>query len=218
VSDRVHLESPGPSKRRSDLVYALAVLAAVIVLGWVVVTMQHLADDLHASNAARDALAHQVQQLGASPVAGPPGSRGEPGPAATGPPGPEGPTGPVGPSGPPGPTGPTGLTGRTGTPGPTGSPGATGASGTDGQAGVQGEPGPAGPQGDPGLAGPQGETGPEGPTGPTGPAGPTCPEGYSLQPAVDDPYARVCRQDGAPSPSPTSSTTPPAVVPDRRRI
>lgn len=116
----------------------------------------------------------------------------------------------------PGPPGPQGEPGSPGEPGPTGSPGPSGSPGTaglDGAQGPPGDPGPAGPQGDPGPAGP---AGPQGPTGPAGPAGQTCPAGYSLQPALDDPDALVCRRDSAPTPT-APTTTQPALGPDRRR-
>lgn len=194
-------------ERRTDLLVAAGVLLGVGLLAWVVITMQQLAHDLDTANAARDQLARQVQQLGATPVAGPPGSRGEPGDA--------GQPGPVGPSGPPGLEGPMGPAGAPGPTGPTGPAGAsaTGAPGVDGAQGPQGDPGPAGPQGDPGPAGPQGPTGPK---GDTGPAGPACPDGYTLQPALDDPDALVCRRDDAPTPT-TPTTSQPALLPDRRR-
>jgi hypothetical protein len=194
--------------RRGDLLAVLLAVAAGALLAWIIYSVQGLADDLRTANSARDQLAQQVQQLGAKPVAGPPGSRGAPGPAGVGQDGEQGPPGVTGPSGPPG---PAGSPGPSGTPGAvvTGSPGPAGAAGAAGQDGAAGPAGPAGPQGDPG---------PTGPTGPTGPAGPACPDGYSLQPAVDDPYALVCRRDGAPSPSPTPSPSdPPALLPDRRR-
>jgi hypothetical protein len=135
--------------RRTDVWFAVAVVCGVAVLAWIVITMQQLSRDLQTANAARDALARQVQQLGASPVAGPPGSRGE-----------VGPSGAPGPSGPPGPAGPAGKagdSGATGSPGPAGAVGATGSAGSPGPAGPQGEPGPAGPQGA------KGDTGPAGP-------------------------------------------------------
>jgi hypothetical protein len=105
--------------------------------------------------------------------------------------------------------GPRGATGEKGEPGATGPSGVPGKDGVDGSDGVAGEPGavgatgpagpagPAGPQGDPGPAGPQGE---QGPRGEQGPAGQSCPEGYSWQTPSYDPYARVCREDGAPQP------------------
>ena len=162
----------------------MAVLAVLVV---------DMAQDRRADHAVIDALTRQVEGLGATPVAGPPGSRGEPGASVTGPPG------------------APGRDGEDGEPGPSGSPGEAGKDGADGSDGVAGEPGavgatgavgpagPAGPQGEPGPAGPQGE---QGPRGEPGPAGQSCPEGYSWQTPADDPYAKVCRQDGAPDPEP----------------
>lgn len=194
-------------ERRTDLLAAVGVLLGVGLLAWVVITMQQLAHDLDTANAARDQLAEQVQQLGAKPVAGPPGSRGEPGdagqPGPAGPSGPPGLEGPMGPAGAPGPTGPTGPTGAS----------ATGVAGVDG---AQGDPGPAGPQGDPGPAGPAGPQGPTGPRGDTGPAGPACPDGYSLQPLTVAPDALVCQKDQPTTPT-APTTTQPALLPDRRR-
>ncbi|CAG6392790.1 conserved hypothetical protein [Actinacidiphila cocklensis] len=211
---RTELRALNRQYRRGDLLAVALAVAVGAVLAWILISVRALADDLQTSNAARDALAQQVQQLGASPVAGPPGSRGEPGPATTGPAGPEGPAGAPGepgPAGSPGPSGPPGKAGANGANGAsaTGSPGPAG---SDGAAGQTGAPGPAGPQGDPGPAGP---AGPAGETGPQGPAGPACPIGYTLQPAVGDPDSLVCRRDGAPSPT-TPATTPPALL-DRRR-
>ncbi|MEU0397932.1 collagen-like protein [Streptomyces sp. NPDC006208] len=169
----------------------LAVLVAYI--WW---QTSQLSADLRAANTARDQLAAQVQQLGAQPIAGPPGSRGQPGASVTGPPGAQGEQGLTGPSGPPGPSG---------TPGPSGSPGSDGsdgvgtpgADGTDGSDGEAGPAGPQGPQGEQGPAGPQGE---QGPAGDDGKDGQTCPDGYSLQPPKNDPDALICRRDNAPPP------------------
>lgn len=107
--------------------------------------------------------------------------------------------------------GPPGPKGDPGSPGPTGSPGADGKNGQPGQTGSPGEAGATGPSGPAGPAGPQGETGPEGPAGPQGPPGAdgkdgqSCPTGYSWQTPDYDPSAKVCRQDGAPSPKKKSS-------------
>jgi hypothetical protein len=49
------------------------------------------------------------------------------------------------------------------------------------------------------VAGPQGE---QGPPGTDGKDGQSCPDGYSWQTPSYDPYAKVCRQDGAPDPEP----------------
>lgn len=205
--------------RRTDLVFTIWVILAVAILAWVVITMQRLSHDLSASNRARDALAQQVQNLGASPVAGPPGSRGEPGaPGAAG----------VGPSGPPGPEGPEGRPGSPGpgstVPGPEGPPGPAGplgpvstVPGPAGADGAAGQPGAdstvPGPKGDPGE---QGEPGPKGDPGPAGKDGQTCPSGYSLQAPTYDPDALVCRRDGGGTPNPSPSTSPPALLPNRK--
>lgn len=181
-------------KRRKDLMYATLILCAMAAFALLVVWVQGLNRDLRNANEARDALARQVQQLGASPIAGEPGSRGAVGPA-----GPSGPSGPPGPTGPPGNDGSPGAVGKTGSPGatgPAGQPGSSGAPGSPGEAGSDGAQGPAGP------AGPQGEQGEQGPQGDRGPAGPNCPDGYSLQAPSWDPDALVCRKDGAPDPTP----------------
>lgn len=200
--------------RRTDILFAAGVILALAVLAWVVITMQQLAHDLNASNRARDALAQQVQGLGASPVAGPPGSRGEPGaPGASG----AGPSGPPGPSGAPGAQGSDstvpGPVGPVGSPGPVSTvPGPVGVAGAEGAAGQPGAdstvPGPKGDQGEPGPAGAPG------PAGTDGKDGQTCPSGYSLQPPPDDPDALVCRRDSAPDPPVTPS--PPALLPNRK--
>jgi hypothetical protein len=113
--------------------------------------------DLETANTARDALASQVQRLGASPVAGPPGSRGEPGQSIVG---------PRGPSGPPGKAAPT-ITPKPGASGASGAPGRPGADST--VAGPSGPPGPsstvAGPEGPAGPQGVQGEKGEPGSDG-----------------------------------------------------
>jgi hypothetical protein len=167
--------------RAEWLIAATAVLVAGF-LAWLAIQVVSLSTDLRTANSARDALALQVQRLGASPVAGPPGSRGEPGQSVvgpSGPPGPEGPRGEPGPSGQPGPSGSPGKNGTsaTGQPGQPGQPGATGAAGQPGAAGPTGPAGPPGPQGDPGPTGPQGEQGPRGEQGPTGPP----PSGWTFE-------------------------------------
>lgn len=185
----------------------LTLLGAVLA-GAAILTVQDLASDLRDANRARDQLAQQVERLGASPIAGPPGSRGEPGEGAAGP------TGPAGRPGPPGPVGPTGPTGRPGDDG-VGSPGSagpTGAPGADGQTVT----GPAGPKGDTGPGGPPGAAGEPGKAGADGRDGQTCPAGYSLQPPLSDPDALVCRRDGAP-PAPSTSPSSAALDPSRRK-
>lgn len=184
--------------RRHDLLFALAVAIGLAGFAFLIITTQGLARDLRAANAARDALAAQIQELGEKPVAGPPGSRGEPGKAVVGPTGPPGPRGGPGPTGPPGATGPSGKPGATGATGADGV-GATGPAGEDGAAGEPGPAGPPGPQGEPGPAGPAGPAGADGEDGADGQDGQACPPGYSWQSAKDDPDALVCRRDGSQS-------------------
>lgn len=201
--------TPGPTRRRTDIWFALGVLAAVGVLCWIVVTMQQLGTSLRTANDARDALARQVQQLGHQPIAGPPGSRGDPGPSVTGPRGPQGEPGPAGPTGPVGPIGPTGQTGI----GSIGSPGTNGATGPTGQPGI---PGPTGAPGAPGKDGTDGKNGADGAPGKDGangqpPAGWTYtdPQGvtYNCVPVDNfDPNAPRYKCSPAPSPSPTPSS------------
>lgn len=193
--------------RREDAkfaAFAVLVLAGFVLLAlWV----QGLAQD-------RDALARQVQQLGGTPVAGPPGLRGEPGEPGVG---------VTGQPGVPGRDGVDGADGEPGKPGPTGSPGSDGKDGVDGaDSTVPGPTGPAGPQGVPGVQGPQGEQGvrgEQGPQGEQGPAGPECRDGYSLQAPSYDPDALVCRKDGAPDPDEPGGGNPQAAAaldPQRR--
>lgn len=197
--------------RRGDL---LALGAAVLFGGafaWILLSIQTLTADLHTANQARDALAHQVQQLGEKPVAGPPGSRGEPGESVVGPQGPPGDPGPPGPEGPPG---PTGAQGKKGSDGKAGKDGASGSNGTDGQPGTPGVAGPAGPQGPEGPPGPAGKDGSDGKDGRDGQ---TCPAGYSLQAPSYDPDAMVCRKDGAPQPGAPDTPSPQALALDPQR-
>lgn len=218
--------------RRGDLFTIGAAVTLGVAVAWIVLSIQGLTRELETSNAARDALARQVEQLGERPVAGPPGSRGDADEPRTGPPGPQGPRGgqgPVGPAGPAGPPGPSGspgadgedgargADGTDGQPGEPGTSGAVGAAGPAGPPGPQGEPGPQGPQGEPGEQGPQGERGEPGPQGEPGPAGPMCPDGYSPQAPAYDPDALVCRRDGAPPPESPSSPQTAALDPQRRQ-
>lgn len=182
--------------RRGDVLVVVGALALGAVLAWIVLSVQAMGHDLYEERAARDALARQVQGLGATPVAGPPGSRGDPGESVTGPPGE------------PGAPGSDGEDGADGKPGPSGSPGSDGSDGADGQpgavgpSGAVGPAGPPGPQGEPGPAGPQGAPGADGTDGADGEDGQSCPDGYSLQAPSYDPDALVCRKDGAPDPGP----------------
>lgn len=194
--------------RREDAkfaAFAVLVLAGFVLLAlWV----QGLAQD-------RDALARQVQDLGGTPVAGPPGLRGEPGEpgvGVTGPPGPQGERGPTGPPGPSGSPGKAGDDGSDGAAGESGTPGVVGPSGAVGPAG------PPGPQGEPGPAGPQGEPGPAGADGVDGRDGQTCPDGYSLQAPSYDPDALVCRKDGAPDPGPGNNPQAEGALDPQRRV
>jgi len=182
--------------RRGDVLAIVGALLLGAALAWILLSVQALNDKLETSNLARDALARQVQGLGGTPVAGPPGSRGEPGASVTGPPGEQGEPGPSGPPGPSGSVGAAGKNGSNGSSGASGEPGAAGATGPAGAVGPQGpqgEAGPAGPQGE------QGEQGPKGDTGEEGPAGPACPDGYSLQAPAYDPDALVCHRNSAPT-------------------
>lgn len=180
--------------QRDPVALLLGVLLAALVafIWW---QTAQLSQDLRNANAARDALATQVQRLGEKPIAGPPGSRGEPGEGIVGPQGPQGVPGPIGPTGPVGPSGSPGAAGADGV-GEPGTPGSAGSPGQDGDT-VMGPPGPAG---EPGSTGPQGEQGPPGEDGTDGQDGQACPEGYSWQAPKGDPDALVCRRDGAPPP------------------
>ncbi|WAL94011.1 collagen-like protein [Streptomyces sp. Je 1-369] len=186
--------------RRDPVALLLGVLLALLVayIWW---QTSQVSRDLHNANSARDQLARQVERMGGTPIAGPPGSRGEPGqsrPGSRGPAGDAGEPGPTGASGRPGEDGKDGAAGKQGADG-VGEDGADGAAGTPG---ADGAAGPPGPQGEPGQAGPEGPAGKDGADGERGPAGPSCPDGYSLQAPASDPDALVCRRDGAPQPEP----------------
>lgn len=147
--------------RRHDILFGAAVLIGVAAFALLVLWLQGLTEDLRTANTARDALARQVEHLGASPVAGPPGSRGEAGKSVVGPSGPAGEPGSPGPTGPAGASGSPGKNGKDGVAGASGSPGV----GATGPAGAAGSPGPAGVQGEAGPAGPQGPAGNDGKNG-----------------------------------------------------
>lgn len=214
---RAQLRAEERRHRRGDLMVVSAALVLGAALAWIVLSIQGLSDDLRTSNEARDALAEQVEDLGGTPVTGPPGSRGEPGASITGPPGPSGPAGATGPRGKrgpignPGPSGPSGPSGEDGTDGGEGPAGAPGTAGATGPAGPQG---PQGPQGEPGPAGPAGE---QGPAGERGPVGPACPDGYSLQTPTYDKDALVCRRDEVPQEETPVSLSVGALDPQRRQ-
>jgi hypothetical protein len=203
-------KEPTQQHHRIDIAFAAVVAFALMLFAFLAIWVQDLASDLKVSNDARDALSRQVQQLGAKPVAGPPGSRGEPGKSIVGPSGPPGPEGPPGPSGRPGKNGKDGGSGKYGADGVS----VTGSPGTDGAAGPAGPPGP---QGEPGPAGPQGPAGVDGTDGKDGRDGQTCPDGYSLQAPSYDPDALVCRKDTAPEPEPTPSPSANAAALDPNR-
>lgn len=185
--------------RRGDV---LAVVAAVVLgaaFAWILLSIQGMAHDLKAKDTSIAALSQQVRDLGGKPVTGP---RGEAGKSVTGPKGEKGDKGDTGEPGSPGSPGPSGSPGKTGKTGDDGSNGdnGVGSPGPTGAAGSNGVPGPAGPQGDPGPAGPEGRAGQDGADGKDGQS---CPDGYSWQTPSYDPYAKVCRQDGAPDPEPS---------------
>ena len=161
------------------------------------------------------ALRAQVEAEGKTPVAPDPTKAVEDLPSRAEVPVPiPGPRGATGAQGEPGATGASGAPGKDGEDGATGPTGETGATGPQGPQGETGPMGPAGPQGEQGVQGPQGEQ------GPSGPPGQSCPEGYSWQTPSWDPYARVCRQDGAPPDEPGNSEQGPqslALDPQRRQ-
>ncbi|WP_262059652.1 collagen-like protein [Streptomyces sp. STR69] len=209
MSDAKHSTKPTRhlSLPRAEVVIAGMVVVLFAGLALLVVQFVGLHQELETANAARDALAAQVERLGASPVAGPPGSRGESGKSIVGP------RGPAGPSGPPGTSGSPGRDGRNGST-VTGSPGATGPVGASGAAGVVGPSGPPGPSGPAGPAGPAGQDGKDGQDGTDGQ---TCPDGYSFQSPDYDPDALVCRKDGAPQPGGGDSPSPSSLALDPHR-
>jgi hypothetical protein len=144
---------------RAEYLIAVTLVFVVVLLGWLSVKVVSQDRDLRTSNEARDALARQVESLGETPIAGPPGSRGEPGETGVGAPGPSGPAGPAGPSGKdappitpsPGPSGPAGPIGPAGAdstvPGPAGPTGEAGQNGADGAPGADGKDGNDGADG-----------------------------------------------------------------------
>lgn len=225
--------------RAEIVIVALGVLV-VAGIGALAIGFIALSGDLQTANKARDQLAAQVQRLGGTPVAGPPGSRGMPGPVSTvaGPQGPRGPRGEAGASGMPAPTitprpGASGAAGRPGAdstvPGPQGSPGAQGGagpSGSPGPAGAEGSPGPAGPAGQDGRNGTDGRDGVDGRDG-------SPPASWSWTDPAGTAY--TCTRSGGSDSSPTYSCAPgtaptgpppsggsgapsqPALAPDRRK-
>lgn len=200
--------------RRGDGVAIVAALVLGSAVAWILLSVLSLQSDLRTSNAARDALARQVESLGQTPVGGPPGSRGEPGKTVIGAPGPTGPAGPPGPSGKPAPT----ITPSPGPPGPTGPAGPSGQPGADST--VPGPTGPAGPAGQDGAAGTDGQDGQPGKDGADGQDGAppsewtyTDEDGrqYRCTPVdgFDPDHPRYhCTQTAGPEPSPEPSSAP----------
>lgn len=196
-------------RRRADLLALAVILVASALLAWVVLTVLRMGSELTSQEQARDALARQVQGLGADPVAGPPGSRGDPG--SSGQPGPAGPEGAPGPSGAPGSPGPVSTV-----PGPTGAPGVRGADST--VSGPPGVPGPSGAPGKDGAAGAPGVSGQNGAAGQppvswtftSGKTTYTCSRVPNFDPANPQ-YTCTAPQDPSPAPS---ATLPPGL---RRR-
>ncbi len=151
---------------------------------------------------AVDALAAQVESLGAIPVLTPDDL-----PEST--PGPAGATGADGLSI-QGPVGPAGVDGQDGTDGQDGADGRNGRNGEDGIAvdgvdGTDGTQGPIGPVGPEGPVGPTGPVGPAGKDGVDGADGQTCPEGFTLEerqvPTDQNPVGEsvvVCVQNAQP--------------------
>lgn len=197
--------SPAKERRKADLRYAAVAVAAVGSFAGLAIWVQGLSSDLRVSNDARDALARQVQSLGHSPVAGPPGSRGEAGQSIVGPRGPKGDTGA---SGKPAPT----ITPSPGASGASGKPGVPGADST-----VAGPTGPAGADstvaGPSGPAGPQGDQGPKGDTGDVGATGPA-PSGWTYTDGAGVTYECTPDSDGSThytcQPAPASSSPSPS--------
>ena len=211
--------------RRGD---SLALFAAVILgvaLAWILLAVQGLQEELRTSNDARDALARQMQSLGGTPVAGPPGSRGEPGKSVIGA---RGPSGPPGPSGKPAPT-------LTPSPGPSGPAGPSGAPGADST--VPGPVGPTGPAGQDGADGAAGQDGADGKNGsppsswtytdqdgneyrcvPVDDFNPDNPRYTCTQTSTASPAPTPSPSDQpSPSDSPTSAGLLPLTIADRRR-
>lgn len=180
---------PHVTKRMVRIAWAIVVLIAVLLLGWIVNTNVQQSDQLtaqQATNAAQDAALDEANrrliEAGEQPVPTP-----EPGPAgAVGQPGA---TGATGASGPRGPRGPQGVRGE---------PGATGKAGA---VGPQGPSGPQGPKGEPGAAGQQGPAGADGTDGQDGADGQSAfPFTFAFtvetNPAQSTTYTVTCRVDG----------------------
>lgn len=185
---------PVPSRRVVIALAWMAGIAALLFAGWLILQVsslaeenqrfeerdqqsladrEHLHDEVEAQQAALEALAEQLQELGEEPVVEPDEIPTESDVVVI-----------------PGPRGFSCIE-EIGYPrcrGAEGLPGSDGRAGADGRDGRDGAPGPAGPTGPAGPAGPQGERGPAGPQGEPGPQGPqgepgTAPDlsGYATQ-------------------------------------
>lgn len=189
-------------RQRGNWLSVLAAVFAAGALGAVVMGFLVMSRDLSESNTARDALAQQVQSMGGTPVAGPPGSRGEPGKGVVGA---RGPSGPPGASGKPAPT----ITPSPGATGPVGPSGAPGADST-----VAGPTGPAGQAGADGASGAPGKDGTDGKDA-SPPAHMTFTDGdgnkqsCTLTDASDPDNPQYdCTQTSTASPTPSPSDSP----------
>lgn len=190
-----------PGRRRNAVIAILAVIALLLVGGWVLWGKDTAAERATTAEQSKEAVEEQrdeavseAQDLGKQVVteicmSTDPQERvrfeelcrlaheaaARQVPAEPGPQGERGPAGPAGERGPPG-LEPACNALPTRCVGPQGEPGPAGPQG------VQGEPGPAGPQGEPGAAGP---TGPQGPPGESNPC-----------PGVWEPYLFVDGRTG----------------------
>jgi hypothetical protein len=182
--------------RRVILAFAAAGGAFAIVLFVLVLVLRGQVDDVSvqqstAAGAAQE-LAHQVRQLGATPVVSPPTP-------IVGPTGAQGPAGQNGVAGSEGQPGPSGPPGANGSPGSTGNPGAPGGAGTPGQQGTDGQDGAQGPAGPAGPAGPQGDQGPPGADGADG----APPAAWTWQDPTSGMTFTCTRDSGSPDSAPT---------------
>lgn len=166
---------PDVSRRSLSTLIVLAVMALVLSLGWVVVRVGGLANEVRIldvtveqQDSALGEANRRLSEGGEDPVPVPAV------PSVVGPQGEVGRTGPrglTGATGPEGEQGERGPTGRTGPAGPAGEPGESGEMGEQGVSGAKGEVGPPGEKGEAGSKGGQGDRGVAGPAGPQGPPG-----------------------------------------------
>ena len=180
---------PHVTRRMVRIAWAVVVLIAAMLLGWIIVTNVQQSDQLstqQATNAAQDAALSEANrrlvEAGEQPVPTP-----EPGPA--------GDPGQVGAQGIAGPRGPVGSDGDRGPRGPRGAMGRPGVDGIDGQDGIDGAPGSKGDKGDPGQQGPAGTDGQDGKDGQS-----AFPFTFSFvvqtNPAQSTTYTVTCQVDG----------------------